>query len=262
MRRPLLSLATIFALAVSSAPAAEVLGFAESSHSFTLQKGVSGMELKELPRSVLHAGDAIVSVADRVQMTLKDGLAMVVGAASRVLIGEEGEPILEQGEALVATNGAKGGGVRYADLRFRPSETQDGILQLREIADGVVEATGIDGTHLVQLLGDGKQLAVVGAGDVLRFLKTIDGWEIQPGNPITPRADSPIRGNTLVMTGALNEEPIRAPLALWWGAAGVGVAGAAAGTAVYFSQDDDEEGDDAEDDDPPPFSPISAEGLE
>lgn len=232
------------------------LGIANSPQSFDIVKSASDTTISQITSSLIEPGDMVRALTSRVKLVLEQGSEILLDKQSVARVTERKSVEFNSGRMLAHSKPDHPVSVTYEGLGFAPGEGgQESILHFEKLGEGLLEVTGIEGVHLVKVLETGMQKAIVGAGDRIRFQRTSDGWDILPSNPLRPAAQSPIRGNRQLQTGAINGAPVQI-LPVWWTtAAGVAGGGAAAagGTALLINELDD---DDPPADDDEPLSPV------
>ncbi len=238
---------------------------ARSNSPFKVYKASAGQTLPANSVTTIQPGDKVTAGADHVRIGLSESGDVVLDKGTSVAVSDNTTVSLEAGRLLSAARTDSLLSVLYEDLKVIPatsgeSTTTDAprpIVHVEKIADGLVEVEGLQGTHLVQDAKTGVQVAVVGAGDAIQFLRSGGSWIIEPLMQDDPGQPTLIGEQEQGVDSAEGRDE---GAGIWWVAGGVVAGGAAiAGGVIAINElnDDDDDDDDDENFFFGPTSPIA-----
>ena len=275
MKTPML--ATLILATLSVGAFADPVAMADSRGAYEIVRLSTTFEGRAGVPTVIQTADRVTTSDTPVQVQLINGESILLGENSAVNFPDASTVALDSGDMALALAPASVTAVAVDTLRIVPFNepvqkiaTSTGGLVVKLVKEGEMTVQALNQTLTVMNNAIGKQIAVIGKNDTVRFLRDGLGNWLPAGSEIV-KSHAGTGGTTGTSTGggtAGNRER-RKTKAAWWttpagiGGIAVGTVAVVGGTAYAVDKNnDDDKNDDEEDDNngggfPPPSSPIN-----
>lgn len=265
--------ATLILAALAGSAFADPVAMADSRGTYEVSRLSTTLEGRAGIPTVIQSSDRLSAKDAPVQVQLSNGETALLGTNSSVSFVDAGTLSLESGDMVLAMAPASATAVVVDTLRIVPvvepvqkiAASNGGIL-VQIVKDGEMAIKALDKTFTVVDNAIGKQIAVVGKDDTVRFLRdTLGNWVPAGNGELASMQGS---GTTGTGGGAAGNKAAgkenRRRKAAWWKSpiviAGAAVGGAAVigGTAYAINENNKSDDDDEDDDNGPFFFPPSS----
>ncbi|MEO8377823.1 MAG: hypothetical protein ABI579_09150 [Candidatus Sumerlaeota bacterium] len=270
MKRIFASLA--FSLLLSSFASADMLGLADSPDRYSITRQSIDIPSAASSMATVESGDRVRSNKAPVKVETTSGNTVLVGEDSDATILSENSAQLNRGvvvmtvpgdvsNSTLSSTGLSVSPIAPLGAQAEATAENDGLVAMRKVSDDEIIVGADRRAFAVKDEVTGDQVAMVGPGESMRFLKSAKGWSVLPFG--TTKSDS---GTDSIVTAQANgssdnsgdnkegdasteAKPRRAAPLILLGIGGAAVAGGLgyAGYKIYDNNKDDNNNNDNND---------------
>ncbi len=271
MKKILTTLA--FSLLISSFAQADSLGLADSQDRYSITRNSIDIPTAPASMATVESGDRVRSTNAPVKVETTSGNMLMVGEQSDATILSDNAAQLHRGvivmtvpvtekEASLSSAGLSVFAIEQEGATAEATADNAGLVAMRKVSDDEIIIGADRRPFAVKDEVTGDQIAMVGPGDSMRFIKTQKGWNVLPfgtkksdgGTDTIVSAQSNDSSDSSADRGTDNDSPSetkrrRALPLILLGVGGAAVAGGLgyAGYEIYDNNRDDDDDDDDDD---------------